>query len=52
MAKTVRKSSEEHLKEALNKLVMVCPNKKTYDDHGVIPHPYLFPHRGYADELF
>ena len=32
MAKTVRKSSEEHLKEALNKLVMVCPNKKTYDE--------------------
>ena len=32
MAKTVRKSSEEHLREALNKLVMVCPNKKTYDE--------------------
>ena len=28
----VRKSSEDALTQALDKLVMVCPNKKTYDE--------------------
>ncbi len=28
----VRKSSEDALNLALDKLVMVCPNKKTYDE--------------------
>ena len=28
----MRKRREEHLREAVNKLVMVCPNKKTYDE--------------------
>ena len=32
MGKAVKKSSEEALDQALDKLVMVCPNKKTYDD--------------------
>ena len=103
MGKAVKKSSEEALDQALDKLVMVCPNKKTYDeltslmfqlycgnDFGLgnfslsfldkiekrwmtgrkaaaqakglklvvrkclttvhHPNPYLFPHRGYADE--
>jgi hypothetical protein len=31
VGKTV-KSSEEALDQALDKLVMVCPNKKTYDE--------------------
>ncbi len=30
--KTVKKSSEEALNQALDKLVLVCPNKKTYDE--------------------
>ena len=29
---TFNKSSEEALDQALDKLVMVCPNKKTYDE--------------------
>ena len=32
MGKAVKKSSKEQLEAILNKLVMVCPNKKTYDD--------------------
>ena len=32
MGKAVKKSSEEALDQALDKLVMVCPNKKTYDE--------------------
>ena len=32
MGKAVNKSSEEALDQALDKLVMVCPNKKTYDE--------------------
>ena len=32
MGKAVKKSSKEHLEAILNKLVMVCPNKKTYDE--------------------
>ena len=32
MGKAVKKSSEEALNQALDKLVMVCPNKKTYDE--------------------
>ena len=32
MGKAVNKSSPEALENALNKLVMVCPNKKTYDE--------------------
>ena len=32
MGKAVNKSSEEALNQALDKLVMVCPNKKTYDE--------------------
>ena len=32
MGKAVKKSSEEALNLALDKLVMVCPNKKTYDE--------------------
>ena len=32
MGKAVKKSSEEALNKALDKLVMVCPNKKTYDE--------------------
>ena len=32
MGKAVKKSSEETLNQALDKLVMVCPNKKTYDE--------------------
>ena len=32
MGKAVKKSSEEELNQALDKLVMVCPNKKTYDE--------------------
>jgi len=31
VGKAVKKSSEDALDEALDKLVMVCPNKKTYD---------------------
>ena len=31
MGKAVKKSSKEQLEAILNKLVMVCPNKKTYD---------------------
>lgn len=32
MGKAVNKSSPEALENALKKLVMVCPNKKTYDE--------------------
>ncbi len=32
MGKAVKKSSEEALDQALDKLVMLCPNKKTYDE--------------------
>ena len=32
MGKAIKKSSEEALNAALDKLVMVCPNKKTYDE--------------------
>ena len=32
MGKAVNKSSPEALEKALHKLVMVCPNKKTYDE--------------------
>ena len=32
MGKAVKKSSQEQLEAILNKLVMVCPNKKTYDE--------------------
>ena len=32
MGKAAKKSSEEILNNALDKLVMVCPNKKTYDE--------------------
>ena len=32
MGKAIKKSSEEALDAALDKLVMISPNKKTYDD--------------------
>ena len=32
MGKAIKKSSEEALNNALDKLVMVCPNKKTYEE--------------------
>ena len=32
MGEAVKKSSEEVLDQALDKLVMICPNKKTYDE--------------------
>jgi len=32
VGKAIKKSSEEALDAALDKLVMVCPNKKTYDE--------------------
>ena len=32
MGKAVKKSSEEALDQALDKLVMLAPNKKTYDE--------------------
>ena len=32
MGKAVKKSSREQLEAILNKLVTVCPNKKTYDE--------------------
>ena len=32
MGEAVKKSSEEALDQALDKLVMICPNKKTYDE--------------------
>ena len=32
MGKAVKKGSPEALEQALQKLVMVCPNKKTYDE--------------------
>ena len=32
MAKSAAKSSPEALEQALIKLVLVCPNKKTYDE--------------------
>ena len=32
MGKAVKKSSKEQLEAILKKLVMVCPNKKTYDE--------------------
>ncbi len=32
MGKAIKKSSEEALDSALDKLVMICPNKKTYDE--------------------
>ena len=32
MGKAVKKSSQEQLEAILNKLVMICPNKKTYDE--------------------
>ena len=31
MGKAIKKSSEEALNHVLDKLVMVCPNKQTYD---------------------
>jgi hypothetical protein len=32
VGKAIKKNSEEILNHALDKLVMVCPNKKTYDE--------------------
>ena len=32
MGKAVKKGSESALDQALDKLVMICPNKKTYDE--------------------
>lgn len=32
MGKAAKKGSPEALEEALNKLVLLCPNKKTYDE--------------------
>ena len=32
ISRTAKKSSEEALDQALDKLVMICPNKKTYDE--------------------
>jgi hypothetical protein len=32
VGKAAKKSSEEILNNALDKLVMVCPNKRTYDE--------------------
>ena len=32
MGKAVKKGSPEALEQALQKLVMVCPNKKTYNE--------------------
>jgi len=32
VGKTAKKSSEEALDQALDKLIMMCPNKKTYDE--------------------
>ncbi len=32
MGKAAKKSSPEALDQALKKLVMICPNKKTYDE--------------------
>ena len=32
MGKAVKKGSEDALNQALDKLVMICPNKKTYDE--------------------
>ena len=32
MGKAIKKSSEEALNQALDKRVMVCPNKTTYDE--------------------
>ena len=32
MGKAVKKGSEEALNQALDKLVMVCPNKQTYNE--------------------
>ena len=32
ISRTAKKSSEEALDQALDKLVMVCHNKKTYDE--------------------
>ena len=32
MGKAIKKSSEEALNQALDKLVLSCPNKKTYDE--------------------
>jgi uncharacterized protein with ParB-like and HNH nuclease domain len=32
VGKAVKKSSEEALDQALDKLIMICPNKKTYDE--------------------
>ena len=32
MGKAVKKSSEEALNQALDKLVLISPNKKTYDE--------------------
>ena len=32
MGKAVKKSSPEALEQALQKLVLLCPNKKIYDD--------------------
>ena len=32
MGKAIKKSNEEALNNALDKLVMVCPNKKTYEE--------------------
>ena len=32
MAETMKKSSPEALEKSLQKLVMICPDKKTYDE--------------------
>tara|TARA_A100001201_G_scaffold34058_4_gene36401 strand:- start:2394 stop:2645 length:252 start_codon:yes stop_codon:yes gene_type:complete len=32
VGKAVKKSSQEQLESILQKLVLVCPNKKTYDE--------------------
>ncbi len=32
ISRTAKKSGEEALDQALDKLVMICPNKKTYDE--------------------
>jgi hypothetical protein len=32
VGKAVKKGSESALDQALDKLVMICPNKKTYDE--------------------
>ena len=32
ISRTAKKSGEEALDQALDELVMICPNKKTYDE--------------------